>query len=538
MSSKFLGGYFVNSNFRVNTPPVELSAELNFRSARVDLKTLEKLVQASKKPIYFDEDCTMYKKGKKITSLELEQLKKKGYLLIWITSDGEPLKEDSDEEFIYDTKSKIETTLIEFFNVFSEEDVKKGARTLSYFDGKDLFKPQLNPLQREGAQKLRGQIMSDSAKIAIVKEAIYGFLRRIKKMSIASTRSVGNVDKSINVLANKRMDELSYRIVSHTTMTTLMFLSTISNIQTERVNRGAQLSTKKFLEKDEKKTFDKDKRSQYLEELILDATLGCIFHAFGYYHVEIRKLMDKELKEFADKDGEFIKDESKALSEKELTLLKKYPLVAYNILSSEINRDVSAVADNIIKFHCSYLDGSGYPERKAQGLGEDEFKNPVHELTRLFAIINYFDIMLHRTPNRLPMRRTEIVEYLLKHSVETLDPLTEVDTQGVWDIDTTKKQSGKFDGYLVSEFLKSINLFKIGETVLIRNDLTQKCFFGIVMANNSKEPHRPILQVKVNDKIYKINLSDRDKREWYVDELHETVSLLEVEEDPFSQFED
>ncbi|MCB1190688.1 MAG: hypothetical protein H7A23_23080 [Leptospiraceae bacterium] len=528
----------MSTKFKINIPPMELSPDHYIKSARVDIKTLEKLVNISNNPVFFDEDCTLYKRGKKITSLEVEQLKKKGYLLIWITNDGEPYKEGSKEEFIYDTKAKIETTLLEFFNVFSEEDVKKGARTLSYFDGKDLFKPQLNPLQREGAQKLRQQIMSDSGKISIVKEALYNFLRQINSdMSISSIRSIGNVDKSINVLANKKMDELSYRIVSHTTMTTLMFLAAISRIQSERVKRGAQLSSKRLLEKDEKKTFDKDKRSQYLEELILDASLGCIFHAFGYYHQEIRKLMDKEIKDFLQPDGSYIKDESKILPEKELILIKKYPLVAYNILSSEINRDVSAIADNIIKFHGSFLDGSGFPDRKSQGLGDDKFKHPIHELTRLFSIVNFFDIMIHRTPNRLPVRRTEIVEYLLKNSVDNLDPLTEVDKQGIWDIDTTTKQTGLFDGYLVSEFLSSIHLFKIGESVLIRNDLNQKCFLGTVIRHNPNLPHRPILEVKLKDKVYKINLTDRDKKEWYIDDLHETVSIIE-EEPSFDQFED
>lgn len=525
--SEFIG-YEYKLDFKVHKPKMDIVELSHCESAKISVNYLEQLLKENNADYYIEEDVSIYKRGKKLQKNDTEQLKKRGYDFIWISTDRHEAPEGTKEEIVRNVKRELETALYDFYKVFREDEVKKGTRgVLSYFNGKDLFKSQLNPLQREGAQKIYHKVFGDGGKLSNIKVLLEKIMmERITKVDLFSSYSMGSkeIQKGHPALSSK-MDEITNRLIMHSVNCAITFIACCNRIYGQRAVRGQQISVQR-LEKGEKR-YDKNKRSLYQSDLILNAAFGILFHDFGYNHSELRKLIDKELDQFKDGNGDYIKDSSKRLSDEERVLLKRHVHVGFNILSSDHeSMYASAIADNIVKFHHCFLDGNGYPDRKKYiEDGKEHFKVPLHELTRLFIIINFYDSLLSRRPYRLPMRRETLVKYIINHSIPNLDPLGKPDEVGIWDIDTTKRQSGLFDGFLVKEFFKTINVYKIGESVVLRNDKMGKHLFATVFQNNEKLPHRPIVNVYLENKWGKIDLSAGNYSKWYIDDLHETLIL-------------
>ncbi len=525
--SEFIG-YEYKLDFKVHQPELEIAELSQCESAKISVDYLEKLLNENEADYYFEEDVSIYKRGKHIQKNDIEQMRKRGYEFVWISTDRHEAPEGTKEEIVREVKRELETALYDFYKIFSESDIKKGSRgVLSYFDGKDLFRSQLNPLQREGAQKLYHSIFGDGGKLSQIKILLEKIMmERITKVDFFSSYSMGSKEiQTGHPALSSKLDEVTNRLIMHSVNSAITFIACCNRIFGQRAIRGQQISVQR-LEKGEKR-YDKNKRSLFQSDLILNAAFGVLFHDFGYNHSELRKLIDKELKLFKDNNGKYVKDSSKRLTEEERVLLKRHVHVGFNILSSDPDSMyASAIADNLVKFHHCFLDGNGYPDRKKYiEDGKEHFRIPLHELTRLFIIINFYDSLLSRRPYRLPMRRETLVKYILNHSIPNVDPEGKPDDVGIWDIDTTIRQNGLFDGFLVKEFFKTINVYKIGESVLLRNDKLGKCIFATVLQNNEELPHKPIVNVYSKNKWGKIDLSTSNYKDWYIDDLHETLIL-------------
>ncbi len=521
-------GYEYKMDFFAHSPEISKIDLTECESAKISLENLKEIKKSNNSKFYFEEDTNIYKRGKEINDSDIEQLEKRGYEFIWISSKQHKPIENSKEEIIRETRFELEFALSDFYTVFDEADLKKGSRgVLSYFSGTDLFKTQLDPLQREGAQKIYNKMFADNGKIAQIKTLLERLMfERITNVEIFSSKSIGSVDlKDTQPHLSKKMDEISNRLVTHSVNCAIMFIATCNRIFGRRAIRGQQVSVQR-LEKGEK-NYDKNKRSQYQQDLIINAAYGILFHDFGFNHIKLRNLLEKEIRTFRDKQGKYCKDSTQRLSEEERVLLKRHVHVAFNIMSSSPESlYASAIADNLIKFHHCFLDGNGYPDRKHYVENKKvKFDIPLHELTRLFSIINFYDTMLDRKPYRLPMRRETLVRYILSNSVPNTDPLGNPDDEGIWDIDTTLKQPGLFDGFLVKEFFKTINVYKIGESVALRNDKTGKYIPAIIVGNNEMLPNRPTINILTKGKWGKVDLSDSTYDDWYIDDLYETVTL-------------
>lgn len=528
---KFIG-YEYKMDFKVHTPSLENIDITNCEAAKVSLDYLEKVRKnintKTKTLFYFEEDTNIYKRGKKILDNDIKQLKNRGYENIWVSSIQHEAIEDTEDKIIRETRQELENILADLYTVFNEEELKKGSRgVLTYFHGKDLLKTQLDPLQREGAKRFYSKLFGDYNKLSILKNLLERIASlRVTKVSIFSSRSIGSLSyKNDLPHMSKKMDEITYRIINHSVACAIAFITTCNRIFGQRALKGHQVSIQR-LEKGEKR-YDKNKRSQFQRDLIINAGFGILFHDIGYNHQKLRELLNKELKVCQNPDGSYIKDGNKRLFEEERALLKRHVNIAFNIMASNPEAfHASAIADNITKFHHCYLDGNGYPDRGSYIENKKvRFKIPIHELARLFSIINFYDSLSYRKAYRLPLRRETLVKYILDNSVPNTDIQGNPDEEGIWDIDTTYKQTGLFDGYLVKEFFKSIDVYKLGESVILKNDKLNKVLEAAIEQNNMILPHKPIIRVYMNKKWVKIDLTEETYKDWYIDELYETVSL-------------
>ncbi len=526
---EFIGSEY-EMNFDIHEPILDLEEIKDSISAKVNIDTVRKIMDIKEGKLYLDEDTNIYKKGKEIQSGDLDQLEKRGYSIIWISSQRNNPPEGSKEEFIRETKLDLENALSDLYKTFDESEIKKGSKgTLKYFDGTDLFRSQLNPLQKEGAQKLYYKLLGDSSKITQIKTLLEKIVQeRITKVNLFSSRSMGSVEiERQPAFINTRMDESINSIITRSVDSAIMFLATCNRIFGMRAIRGHQMSFKR-LEKGEKKGYDKNKRSQYQMDLIINAAYGILFHDFGFNHSKLRELIEKELKLLKNPKGNYAKNNDKRLTDEERALMKRHIYVTHNIMSSDPDSMyASAIADNIIKFHHCMLDGNGFPDRKHfTDSGIVRFQVPLHELTRLFSIINFYVSFLDRKPYRLPLRRDHLVKYIIDNSVQNTDPSGKPDPEGIWDIDTSVKQPGLFDGFLVNEFFNTVNVYKEGESVVLRNKNNNKILQASIFSNNPEKPHRPTVNVYVKDKWGKIDLTEPNFKDWYIDDLHETLILI------------
>ncbi len=524
-------GYEYEMNFKVHEPIINIEELMNTISAKVSINTTREILKTKNDgKLFFEEDTNIYKRGKEIQENDLDQLEKRGYCFMWISSQRNTPPEGSKEEFIREVRLDLELALTDLYKIFDESNIRKSSKgTLKYFDGTDLFRSQLNPLQKEGAQKLYYKLLGDSSKITQIKTLLEKIIHeRVTQVSIQSSRSIGTTE-TLNSpgFTHSRMDEFTNSIITKSVDSAIMFLATCNRIFGQRAIRGHQVSSKR-LEKGDKKGFDKHKRSQFPMDLILNAAYGILFHDYGFNHSKLRELVEKELKILKNNDGKYIKNNDKRLSEEERVLMKRHIYVAHNIMSSDPDSMyASAIADNIIKFHHCMLDGNGFPDRKHYTEnGIVKFQIPLHELTRLFSIINFYMSFLDRKPYRLPLRRDNLVKYILDNSVPNLDPTGKPDPEGIWDLDTTLKQPGLFDGFLVKEFFKTINVYKEGESVVLRNENTNNTIPASIFTNNHEKPHRPTVNVYVKDKWGKIDLNEPNYSDWFIDDLHETLILV------------
>lgn len=477
--------------------------------------------------LYLEEDCHGFLRGRKLQRQDVELIKRLGYETIWVTREFVAPNENSHEFLIRETMTKLEEALFETFFTIREEDFERRVGNVKYLSGEDLFNPVLNPLQQDGAQTIYLRVFNqDLTKLERLDNIIREFISyNIRKITILDNRSLGyaHLKDSAGTQFMKASDEYLYRLIRHSIATTLMFITAAKNVYSTRARQGAIRTTAR-LEKGEKK-FDYAKRFLFEYDYIASAALGCLLHDFGYCHNRCREIIEKELKTLAINE-KLPEDDSKRISESERSMIMRHVNVGYNIYSAfEENQFASPIANNIIKFHHCFLDGSGYPSRKESVEGNQiNYKTPIHELTRLFNIINFFDNFVNRKPYRLPVRRSTAVEYLITERVYPRLPDGTIDKYGIWELETTKKQPNKFDGYLVDEFLNSINLYKIDERVVLRHKKTNNILHAQILEYNEL-PHRPVVKIIHQQKEGIIDLSQPQYQSWIVDELYPCVAI-------------
>jgi HD-GYP domain-containing protein (c-di-GMP phosphodiesterase class II) len=99
------------------------------------------------------------------------------------------------------------------------------------------------------------------------------------------------------------------------------------------------------------------------------------------------------------------------LNEVELTIMRKHPVFAYEML-----KPVYYLRDSLDIPYCHHekWDGSGYPRGLA---GEN-----IPLTARIFAVVDVFDALTHDRPYRLAWPREKAFDYIREQSGKHFDP--------------------------------------------------------------------------------------------------------------------
>lgn len=150
-----------------------------------------------------------------------------------------------------------------------------------------------------------------------------------------------------------------------------------------------------------------------------------------------------------------------ALTESEMTEMKKHPVIGYNLLKD--NPDTPATTKVSVLMHHEHFNGNGYP----MNLTSDK----IHYSARILTVCDEFDTAINDKKNENVLRTTDAVEYLIGASGHV------------------------FDKSIVDEFIKMIPIYSEGSIVLLSNGIV-----AIVVKNNPVNLTRPVVRAFYNPK--------------------------------------
>lgn len=278
-------------------------------------------------------------------------------------------------------------------------------------------------------------------------------------------RTILNSVRLHSLFSNSRLTAVGDAIPWHAVDTAVYFLLTVININKKRALRGCPLSTARF---DPRQRVDDSGEFQYYPGTICEAVLGILLHRFGDYHQKIHQLLSSRP----------ILDPEDQASLKKIRLLQSGGHVTRNLLSNR--SDISSITKMICFMQHEYPDGTGFPR-----LNENRH---LHELLRIFQIVDFFDEMTHPTLARMPYSRFEVIQFMKQHSGEYRYNSEQFVPQA------------RFDSVLLEEFLQILAPYAIGEKVYLYppGKRNQHYFVGRVFSY--LDAHIPLISVLADER--------------------------------------
>ena len=151
-----------------------------------------------------------------------------------------------------------------------------------------------------------------------------------------------------------------------------------------------------------------------------------------------------------------IREKNSALTEQELTPIKKHPLLGYQLLT-RVGKVKASLATVALQHHETF-DGSGYP----QGLKA----NQSEEAARIAAIADTYTAMIEKRPQRAAFLPYDAMKHILS------------------------VQMNRFDPKLLRTFLGQLSIYPFGSLV----ELSGKQI-GLVVSCRPDKPLRPLLRL-------------------------------------------
>ncbi len=516
-------------------------------------KQMKKWEKEMPQAVYLEEDCSLlagsgFKRGRQITLEEAKRLKDLGFQLLWI-SDQTTTESQKKKDFGYVYKNEVDSLLTKYMVILDETYGKKPGSNIKYLEKNDLLKQTIEAIQLDGAKYLARSIFGESARIVKnLKVLILQYYKKVPdKVNLSDNICLGNAyklkskknkDEEAKEKGGAQTEERSNFIQRFMSDIGLAFMTTISRIQQERLKRNPN---------DRPQTNrrpDPNLRHGYDEENLIEGALGAFFAEYGYLHFAIDNIILRFTQPYYSDEGEINGSGLAKLSDKNQLVFNKHCNVSYHLFNSmKDNGFVGLIARDILQYHHRGLNNSGYPKRKlvdervsqtdvdgnVQVLNEKVFDTKIHEMTRLVAIISFFIEYSNQTPFHIPFQRDGLVRHMLLNSVWPPNRTNNPDTEGIYEIATQIPQNKRFDGYLVDRFLKSINIFKIGEKVPIYNfNNTKKELYDAVVTEYNEMPHRPVVKILDGDKESEIDLSSNDNSHLYIGEYIPSLRFQDV----------
>ncbi len=202
--------------------------------------------------------------------------------------------------------------------------------------------------------------------------------------------------------------------------------------------KNAPRSTMKFfLDKTEYTEFTE---FFYSEDMILQAALGSLLHSIGLMHITILENMGNKIS-LKDKN---LKEQHKL----KIEYLEKNINIAKNLF--RIREDISAITKMIINGQKDYLDATGYPQLKINKF--------IHELVRIFCIIDTYDELVNPIIIKESANPLETVKFLIENSGKYYWNRKEPNEQA---------KNKKFDIKMLENFLTILAPFDYGQIVSV-----------------------------------------------------------------------
>ncbi len=539
----------------------ELKEEKDFSDPSVKKEVMVQLHKEGLPVLYLEEDCSLlngggFKRGKQLVADDVKRLYQLGFQTIWVT-DKPISEEDKKKDLNYYAKTEIENVLNRCMILMDESEGKKSATSIKILNGDDLLRQTIEPLQYDGARYLYNNIIGSQHKkllpfLSVLKKILSKQL--LKKFTISEALTIGNIvqvrehrrkakeesEKNGENKDDKKDKEekiiKSNFIIKQMVNIGFAYLVTLTNINRKRLERFEEIDGKKI---------DYDKRLPYEFEQLYDCVLGSFMMDIGFLHSIIEKKILSNTFSFFDSQGQETGDGWVDLDDSTNLILYKHCNVSYHFFAWMKEKALIKESGlEVIQYHQRGINGYGYPKRKTieekvqfkdkhGNIGETMetvFDHELPEHVRLAVIVSFFVAHLFPMPFHLGFERDNLCRHMLLNSEWVLKPNSEeIDTEGIWELKSRKMYDKRFDGFLVEQFLKSINVFKIGEHVPIYTfkDSTKIVFHGIVKKYNEM-PHRPIVEVVKDGKRVALDLSNPKFDKFYIGEYVKSLKFQDV----------
>ena len=155
-----------------------------------------------------------------------------------------------------------------------------------------------------------------------------------------------------------------------------------------------------------------------------------------------------------------ISEKTSKLSDDELKIFIKHPLVGYQILTQKVKMKTSLAAV-CLQHHENFI-GTGYPQ-KISG-------NNIEEFSRIYTIADNFSALI----NNRPWRKKSLPYEVMKSMIST-------------DVN-------KFDLSIIKKFLSSLSMYPVGSAAQLSDNR-----IGLVLLSNTDKPLRPVLRIILDE---------------------------------------
>ncbi len=195
-----------------------------------------------------------------------------------------------------------------------------------------------------------------------------------------------------------------------------------------------------------------------------DLSIGALLHDLGKVFIPKEILLKKD-----------------KLTTDELKVVQQHPIKGYEYLKGR--RDISALSKIIIMQHHERLDGSGYPDKKAN--------KDIHKFAKIVAIADVYDVLTSDRPHKKAIPPNEALEYIMGSA------------------------GRKFDFDMVNIFCRKVMPYPVDSLVKLSNGM-----IGVVEEITYNYPLRPKI------KVIKKNMYNKFEIE-YIDLLEENSIVIE-----------
>jgi len=188
----------------------------------------------------------------------------------------------------------------------------------------------------------------------------------------------------------------------------------------------------------------------YPDEYLINAAVGVALHALGYCHKAILPLQASRP----------ILNPSTPEGLKQIELLRSNVTVARHLVRDR--KDLSPLVKMILVGQSEYPDGTGWPPTGS--------KITVHELVRLFQIVDFYDTWTNPYLSRSAFSREDVLSHIWSHSTYFPEGKAPFPSEM------------PFDRGLLEEFLNILGPYELGEKIYLYpwDDLSVPHFVGRV----------------------------------------------------------